>query len=178
MYGKITINGDWRYVKMMYNRENAVLYAQEWAYRRNPRYFDFSKLGGDCTNFASQCIYAGAQVMNYTPTFGWYYISVGDRAPAWTGVDELYRFLISNKGAGPQGEVVPLRNIMEGDIVQLRCGNGERFDHSPVVVDRGNGTPDSVLVAAHTNDSDCRQLSTYRYNAMRPIHIYNVGENR
>ena len=160
MYGKITINGDWRYVKMMYNRENAVLYAQEWAYRRNPRYFDFSKLGGDCTNFASQCIYAGAQVMNYTPTFGWYYISVGDRAPAWTGVDELYRFLISNKGAGPQGEVVPLRNIMEGDIVQLRFGNGERFDHSPVVVDRGNGTPDSVLVAAHTNDSDCRQLST------------------
>jgi hypothetical protein len=116
--------------------------------------------------------------MNYTPTFGWYYISVGDRAPAWTGVDELYRFLISNKGAGPQGEVVPLRNIMEGDIVQLRFGNGERFDHSPVVVDRGNGTPDSVLVAAHTNDSDCRQLSTYRYNAMRPIHIYNVGENR
>ena len=163
---------------MMYNRENAVLYAQEWAYRRNPRYFDFSKLGGDCTNFASQCIYAGAQVMNYTPTFGWYYISVGDRAPAWTGVDELYRFLISNKGAGPQGEVVPLRNIMEGDIVLLRCVNGERFDHSPVVVDRGNGTPDSVLVAAHTKDSDSRQLSTYRYNATRPIHINNVGENR
>ena len=61
---------------MEYNRENAVAYAKKWAYGRNPKYYDFSDLGGDCTNFASQCIYAGSGVMNYTPTYGWYYISV------------------------------------------------------------------------------------------------------
>ena len=87
---------------MEYNRENAVAYAKKWAYGRNPKYYDFSDLGGDCTNFASQCIYAGSGVMNYTPTYGWYYISVNNRAPAWTGVDELYRFLTTNRGAGPR----------------------------------------------------------------------------
>ncbi len=161
---------------MIYNRANAVLYAKEWAYRRNPEFFDFSDIGGDCTNFASQCLYAGSGVMNYTPTYGWFYISTNNRTASWTGVNELYNFLVNNTSAGPQGTVVPLSQIQAGDIIQLRFGSGTRFDHSPVVVDAGNGTPETIEVAAHSNDSDCRQLSTYRYTALRPIHIYNVGE--
>ena len=57
---------------LSYDREAAVAYARRFALSRNPAYYDFSDLGGDCTNFASQCIYAGAGIMNYTPTFGWY----------------------------------------------------------------------------------------------------------
>jgi len=34
---------------MEYNRANAVAYAKKWAYGRNPKYYDFSDLGGDCT---------------------------------------------------------------------------------------------------------------------------------
>lgn len=160
---------------MIYDRAAAVSYAHRWAFGRNPDFYDFSDLGGDCTNFASQCIFAGAKVMNYTPTFGWYYISPDDRTPSWTGVNQLYDFLISNRGAGPQGRVVPLRQIDNGDIIQLNFGYDERFDHSPVVVDRGRGTPDTILVAAHSTDSDNRPLSTYNYARLRPIHIYNVG---
>lgn len=161
---------------MIYNRDAAVAYAKEWAYRRNPRYFDFSDIGGDCTNFASQCIYAGAGVMNYTPVFGWFYISTNNRTPSWTGVNELYRFLVNNRSAGPQGRVVPLSMIDDGDIVQLQFVGSDKFDHTPVVVDRGRGTPDTVLIAAHSRDSDCRPISTYRYVNLRPIHIFNVGE--
>ena len=69
-----------------YDRQAAVEYAHRWAYHRNPDFYNFDELGGDCTNFASQCLYAGAGVMNYTPTFGWYYISADDRSPSWTGV--------------------------------------------------------------------------------------------
>ena len=76
-----------------YDRAAAVRYAHIWAYGRNPRYYDYEGIGGDCTNFASQCIYAGAGVMNYTPTFGWYYINANDKAPAWTGVEYLYNLL-------------------------------------------------------------------------------------
>lgn len=47
-----------------YNREAAVKYAVEWAYRRNQEYYDFEQIGGDCTNFVSQCILAGTGVMN------------------------------------------------------------------------------------------------------------------
>ena len=80
-----------------YNREAAVAYAREWALSRNPAYYDYSELGGDCTNFASQCIYAGAGVMNYTPVFGWYYISSAERTASWTGVEFLYNFLTQNE---------------------------------------------------------------------------------
>ena len=33
-----------------YNRESAVEYALQWADSRNPMYYDFSGIGGDCTN--------------------------------------------------------------------------------------------------------------------------------
>ncbi len=161
---------------MIYNREAAVSYAHEWAFGRNPAFYNFDNIGGDCTNFASQVLYAGSGVQNYTPTFGWYYISVSERAPAWTGVNELYRFLISNRSAGPQGVDADLKGIEVGDIIQLKFGYYERFDHSPVVVDAGRHTPDTILVATHSNDSDYRPLSSYRYTALRPIHIVRVGE--
>lgn len=160
---------------MIYDREKVVEYAHRFAYSRNPKFFDFSDLGGDCTNFASQCLFAGAKVMNYTAIYGWYYITANNRTASWTGVNELYEFLVNNKSFGPQGEVVPLSEIKKGDIVQLRFTFGERFDHSPIVVDAGDGTPQTVRVAAHSIDCDCRPLSSYSYTAIRPIHIYNVG---
>ncbi|MBR4879641.1 MAG: amidase domain-containing protein, partial [Clostridia bacterium] len=55
-----------------YNRLAAVRYARKWALSRNPMYYNFDETGGDCTNFASQCIYAGAGVMNFGPLYGWY----------------------------------------------------------------------------------------------------------
>lgn len=95
-------------IEFPYNRELAVAYAHRWAYGRNPEYFDFQGIGGDCTNFASQCIYAGAGVMNYTPVYGWYYITANDRTASWTGVQYLYNFLTGNLNAGPFGtDTVP-----------------------------------------------------------------------
>ena len=43
---------------------------RRWALLRNPAYLDFHGLGGDCTTFVSQCLYAGAGVMNRTPVYG------------------------------------------------------------------------------------------------------------
>ena len=97
-----------------YRRSLAVQYARRWALSRNPAYYNFDDLGGDCTNFASQCIYAGSGVMNYTPIYGWYYITANDRTASWTGVEYLYRFLVGNEGAGPFGRVTQLQNIRAG----------------------------------------------------------------
>ena len=36
-----------------YDRAAAVAYAHRWAFRRNPAYYDYEKIGGDCTNYAS-----------------------------------------------------------------------------------------------------------------------------
>ncbi len=149
-----------------YDREAAVAYARKWAFGRNPAYYDFSELGGDCTNFASQCIFAGCGVMNYTPTFGWYYVSVNDRAPAWTGVNELYRFLISNGGAGPYAREVTASEARPGDLVQLGDRNGG-FYHTPVII----ATEPEILVAAHSYDALDRPLSSYFAFSYRFLHI-------
>ena len=162
------------FTEVPYDRALAVAYADRWAYGRNPEYYDFSRIGGDCTNFASQCVFAGAGYMNYTPTFGWYYISVNNRAPAWTGVRYFYDFLTTNKGAGPFGREVPLSQTEPGDIVQLDLGSG-RFRHTPVVV-RVDGAPsaDTVFVAAHSLDCNCRPLSSYGRGKARFVHIEGV----
>ena len=104
---------------LTYDRAKAVAYAERWALSRNPRYYDFENIGGDCTNFASQCIYAGAGVMNWTPVTGWYYIDAARRTASWTGVEYLYRFLVTNGGAGPFARLVMPEEVQPGDIVQL-----------------------------------------------------------
>ena len=81
-----------------YDRFRAVAYALRWALSRNPRYYDFEDIGGDCTNYVSQCLFAGCGVMNYAPENGWYYINPDDRAPSWTSVELLRRFLLNNGG--------------------------------------------------------------------------------
>ena len=153
-----------------YDREAAVSYAKKWAFNRNPEFYNFNNLGGDCTNFASQCIYAGAGVMNFTPTFGWFYRSLNDRAPAWTGVEYLYNFLVGNEGVGPFAEKVGLESLEIGDIVQLGTGAGD-FYHSPVVVDIQGGR---IFIAAHSYDAYMRPLSSYNYYQARGIHILGV----
>jgi hypothetical protein len=84
-----------------YNRESAVAYAEKWAYKRNPRYGNFDGMGGDCTNFISQCVFAGSGVMNFTPVTGWYYLDYYRRSPSWSGVAFFYDFLANNSDAGP-----------------------------------------------------------------------------
>ncbi len=44
---------------IQYARRDAVQYARRWALSRNRAYNDFTKGGGDCMNFVSQCLYAG-----------------------------------------------------------------------------------------------------------------------
>lgn len=151
-----------------YDRAAAVAYARQWALARNPAYYDFEKIGGDCTNFASQCLYAGARVMNYTPTLGWYYRSLNDRAPAWSGVEQLRRFLINNQSVGPFAREVAREEVAVGDIVQLARGGD--YYHSPVIV----AVRPTILVAAHSFDALDRPLDSYSYDSARFLHVEGV----
>ncbi len=153
-----------------YDRGAAVAYAKKWAFARNPAYYNFDRIGGDCTNYASQCLHAGGGLMNYTPTFGWYYISVNDRAPAWTGVEYFYNFLINNQSTGPFAEERPLDRLETGDFIQLGKATGD-FYHTPIICGFRRGEP---LLAAHTYDAYNRALSTYSYQRVRGIHILGI----
>ena len=156
-----------------YDRAAAIAYAHKWAYGRNPAYFDYQGIGGDCTNFASQCLYEGVGVMNYTPTYGWYYIDPNKKAPAWTGVPYFYNFMTRNDiSPGPFAAVTDLNGLQPGDFVQLRFQNAEEFGHTPIIVSMGfPPTLENTLVAAHSYDADWRPLSSYDFQDIRFLHI-------
>ena len=164
-------------IEFPYNRQNAVNYVRKWALSRNPLFSDFTGGGGDCTNFVSQGIFAGSGVMDFTPTFGWYYRSLSDRAPAWSGVDELYGFLTGSGDfegmamGGPFATVAQSRREIEaGDVVQLANSSGEFYHTLMISGFDGN----EILVCGHTNDALDRPLSSYNYSALRVLHVGGV----
>ena len=158
-----------------YNRQYAVEYARRWALSRNPLFADFTGGGGNCTNFVSQALLAGCSIMNFTQTFGWYYRSIDDRAPAWSGVEQLYDFLTASGDfqsqstvEGPFAEVATSRRQVEiGDVVQLANSNSD-FYHTLIISDiQGN----EIFVCAHSDDALDRPLSSYNYASFRILHI-------
>ena len=157
-----------------YNRGEVIKYAEKWAMRRNPKYYNFDPVGGDCTSFASQSIYAGTGIMNYNK-YGWYYRSGYDKSPSWSGVEYLYNFLVNNKGIGPFGRKIEIGEIEKGDVIQLSF-DGNIYHHSLLVVDIPNNikTLSNIRIATHTEDAYNRKLSTYTYDEIRFIKIDGV----
>lgn len=161
-----------------YDRERAVEYARLWATSRNPLFYDFTGGGGNCTNFVSQCLLAGGLTMDFTETFGWYYVDVNNRAPAWTGVREFYEFMcglgdFSPQGArkGPFGNVVDRDAVEIGDVIQL--GNAQGSFYHSLIVSGFRG--DDILICAQSNDALDRPLSTYNYAMVRFLHVEGIN---
>ena len=160
-----------------YIRENAVAYARKYAFSQNPLFASFAGFGGNCTNFVSQALYAGTCEMNYTPTFGWYFISLNERSPSWTGVQFFYDFIIGNEGVGPFGREVGSDELELGDVIQLGK-SGEGYYHTLLVVGFDG---EDILVAAQTDNAYGRPLSTYTNDYARYIKIlgarFEVADN-
>ncbi len=151
-----------------YRRDNAVQYAARWAFDRDPRFFSFDGIGGDCTNFISQCIYAGSGIMNYQKDVGWYYNNAHDRSAAWSGVPYLFNFLTRNKSVGPFATVTGPEGVQLGDVIQL--GNeDDKWYHSLLVTGL-----DPILISTHTYDAHLRPLSSYSFAQARYLHIEGV----
>ena len=159
-----------------YNRERAVEYAKNWALSRNPLFYDFTRIGGNCTNFVSQAILAGSCTMNYSEPFGWFYISDTERAPAWTSVEFLHDFLVgagdfpsNGDRQGPYGREVKAAQTQVGDVVQL-ARNGD-FYHTLIIT---GYEPRDILVSGQSDDSLDRRLTSYNFESLRFIHIDGV----
>jgi len=152
-----------------YNREKVLNYALTWWNDTNPNYYNYDNLGGDCTNFASQCIFAGSGIMNYDKNNGWYYINANNKSPSWTGVDFLKTFLLNNKTKGPFARLCYLDEIEIGDIIQIR--QSTYFNHSLVVTKIKDN---NVYVTAHTNNIKNKLLDSYNPREIRCLKILGV----
>ena len=51
--------------KKKYDRANVKKYIDKWYNSHNPNYVNRDGKGDDCTNFVSQCLYAGGFPMNF-----------------------------------------------------------------------------------------------------------------
>lgn len=159
-----------------YNRDKAVQYAIDNWNKRNENFYNFDNLGGDCTNFINQCLFAGGFVMNLNVSLGWFYKSLNYRSASWSGVNEFFYFAINNKSnTGVKAKVVDLNDVEIGDVIQLRQ-NPARFNHSLLVtkVERKNGflTKADVFVTTHTNDAVNKSLLLYNFEGMRCLKIH------
>ena len=155
-----------------YDRNLAVEYAKKWALKSNPNFYHFGGIGGDCTNFVSQCLLAGGAVMNYSQQNGWFYINSSNRSPSWTDVELFERFLTKNKGIGPFAELKNIEDLQLGDIIQLRQ-NLYRFNHSLIITKIENG---EIFVCAHSRDVKDFPLSSFPYIERRGLHIIGINQ--
>lgn len=155
-----------------YNRELAVQYAKKYALSYNPNYFHFDGIGGDCTNFISQCLLAGGGIMNYNKYYGWFYNNKDNRSPSWTSVKYLQRFLLGNNSPGFATKVVPIDKLQLGDIIQIRQ-NPNEFNHSVIIT---KITPMEIYVCAHSYNALDKPLSSYNYLELTGLHIMGINE--
>ncbi|MCM3000630.1 amidase domain-containing protein [Paenibacillus favisporus] len=140
-----------------YNRAAAAAYADEWWETSNP---EFAVFEVDCTNYISQCLFAGGAPIHYTGKreSGWWYKGyVGSKewwSYSWAVSNALQSFL-SSSSWGLRGELVERpEQLMLGDVIFYDWDGDGSFQHSTIVTafDAG-GSP---LVNAHTVSSKHR----------------------
>jgi hypothetical protein len=161
-----------------YDVNKAATYAVTYAQKdKDNRVFYTTR--ADCTNFASQCIWAGyighfnASIIRnkkgMIPTE--WYAGTGGAATNWENVDKLWSYLTdSTKVAGPKGtkyvgtKCTNIRpsDINVGDLLQVNKGSGSDYDHSVFVTSKKNTVLsfDDILISSHTNDRKNYSLQT------------------
>lgn len=138
-----------------YDREAARAYAERHWNEPNPQFIHFDV---DCTNYVSQCLYAGGAPMNYTGVreSGWWYKGKsGGRelwSYSWTVAHALHWYLMGKRADGLRGEQVgSAGELTIGDVICYDFDGDGRFEHSVIVTGAdGAGQP---LVNAHTSNS-------------------------
>lgn len=160
--------------QLIYNRLSVVEYANRWWNSANPAYLEFEV---DCTNFASQCIFAGSAPMIYTGKrdSGWWYVGMEHHQELWSfswAVAHALQSYAINSTKGFRGSIVRSPQELElGDMITYDWDGDGRYQHNAIVTMKdGLGMP---LVNAHTNNSRHRYWSYRDSYAWSPNTRYS-----
>ncbi|MDD9149385.1 amidase domain-containing protein [Sporolactobacillus sp. CQH2019] len=132
-----------------YNRLNAVRYAEVWWNRRNPA---FPKIENDCTNFISQCLFAGGIQMNGQPirNRGWWQ-QYSNWSFSWAVANNLRWYLSRSGNLIGAVETDKPDKLVPGDVICYDFEGDGRWNHNTLVTALApSGQP---LVSAHTYDA-------------------------
>ena len=138
-----------------YKREEAAAYAERWWNEPNPAYELFAV---NCTNYVSQCLFAGRLPMNYTGRreSGWWYKGSSNGREwwsfSWAVADSLQRYLSRPRGGGLRAEEMESPNQLQlGDVICYDWEGNGRFGHNTIVTAFAPGG--APLVNANTVSS-------------------------
>ncbi|GAA4710991.1 amidase domain-containing protein [Brevibacillus fulvus] len=138
-----------------YNRQQAVAYAEQYWNSYNPafRHFDV-----DCTNFVSQCLYAGGIEMMFSGSRskGWWYRG-GRNANwsfSWAVAHSLYLLLASGKAPFYAERKSSADQLSVGDVICYDFNGDGKWQHNTIVV--AKDADNMPLVNAHTTNSRMR----------------------
>ncbi|HJZ56834.1 MAG TPA: amidase domain-containing protein [Gemmataceae bacterium] len=140
---------------MPLNRSRAVQYARMYAMTPNR---DYHLYPVDCTNFVSQCLFAGGWQMIqgwYQSDRVWWYTGgvFGWRAASytWAAAQNFFNFLdVSGRGT----QTTDPRQLQPADVVQIRNAGG--VYHTMIVTARAGN---DLLLSYHTSNHLDRPLS-------------------
>ena len=141
-----------------YDRQSAVKYAIQYALVPNKKYKYFGvsqRIGGDCTNFVSQCLKAGGIPFSYNKKNPWWYnfeASSNVCSLSWSVAHSLFWHLIKNSDNNIKGakalETTNISDLELGDLIFYENKRGLIF-HSTIIT-AFNGIP---LVSQHSSEA-------------------------
>jgi len=126
-----------RITGIRYRRDLAAAYADRWWDEGNPSYELFDV---NCTNYVSQCIFAGNAPMNYTGTrgSGWWYKGRAKGQElwsySWAVSNALTQYLSTARKSGLRAEQVQSAGQLQlGDVITYDWTGDGRYQHSTIV---------------------------------------------
>lgn len=164
-----------------YRRAEAVAYAERWWNEPNPAYHNFEV---NCTNYVSQCIFAGRAPMNYTGRreSGWWYQGMSNGREmwsfSWAVADSLQRYLGHPRSSGLRAEALGSPDGLQlGDVICYDWDGSGRFGHNTIVT---AFAPDgSPLVNANTVASRHRYWDyrdSYAYTSRTRYRFFHIHD--
>lgn len=164
-----------------YRREEAAAYAERWWNAPNPAYEAFEV---NCTNYVSQCIFAGGAPMNYTGKreSGWWYKGRPSGQElwsySWAVANGLQHYLRQPRAYGLRAEAVESpRDLMLGDVICYDWDGNGQFQHNTIVT---AFTPDGMpLVNANTVSSRRRYWDyrdSYAWTEQTRYRFYHIAD--
>lgn len=152
-------------VKYRYDRLKAVQYAERWWNDYNPAFVRIEE--NDCTNYISQCLYAGGAPMRGYPNRGnGWWIRGKTWSWSWTVAHALRLYLGNSKVGLRAKEVSRPDQLMLGDIICYDFEGDGRYNHNTIVTAYDYyGMP---LVNAHSYNSRHRYWAYEDSSAYTP----------
>jgi hypothetical protein len=172
---------DYSRIPISYNRSEVQTYAHTWWNSFNPDYLFFEN--DDCTNFVSQCLFAGNAPMNYTGKreLGWWYQGKKGNQElwsfSWAVADSLNRFLGGDSKEWHAERVDVPQKLAIGDVISYDWDGNGHYQHSAVVTDiDANGMP---LISAHTTNSKNRYWDyrdSYAWTSLTQYRFFHMPD--